>query len=220
MGGIKSLPFISTMKRHNIVKYSKESLELIELCEEDQRELKMLSKAYYDQVAKDKFSELSKNYQINSVKRTKQALRILDKIKEPTLVNIGEEASIALVVLVLHAKLVDMKIVMRAFKDSRDAIAVSVIPVLEDKILVFEGLEQKFGTQWMEGEDGRPFLYPVKDFNKINELRAKYNLGPIARPKIVSLKEDGSKLRAVTKEDQRMPTSKELKLFKGEFNYE
>jgi len=208
------------MKSLNMYKFPVESSRLISLSAEDQDELKKLSKAYYKHIPKVRFDKLYKDYQIHSVNRTKEALRILGKIGQPTLENIGEKASVALIVLILHSELADMKLVMKAFKHSKKAIKLSALPALEDKILIFEGLDQKFGTQWMEGEDGQPFLYPVKDFDNVNKLRSKYGLGPIVRPKIMSLNGDSGKTIPANSSDQRMPTEKELKLFKGEFIYE
>lgn len=48
--------------------------------------------------------------------------------------------------------------------------------------MIIEQKKQLFGTNWTLGEDGVPFLIPVRDFKNVNNRRAMYMLGPIKRP--------------------------------------
>jgi hypothetical protein len=52
---------------------------------------------------------------------------------------------------------------------------------LEDRIAVQEGRKQRYGTQWMDDiRDGRARPLPLKDPERVNELRASVGLGPLA----------------------------------------
>jgi hypothetical protein len=57
---------------------------------------------------------------------------------------------------------------------------------LEDRIALYEGRPQRFGTQWMDDpEDGRARPLPLADPQHVNELRASVGLGllyPIPEP--------------------------------------
>lgn len=67
-----------------------------------------------------------------------------------------------------------LKIMAKAVKKGDEEAA--FMAYLEDRILVAEGKEQKYGTQ-IDKENRR--LYPVKDLEKVDLLRARVGLGPI-----------------------------------------
>jgi hypothetical protein len=196
------------------INYPDEASRLISLLESDQVDLKRLSRAYYDHLSNEQYKKIAKDYAEETKNRTKEMMNILNKIGAPTINNIGEEASEALCVLALHSDLTAMKKVLKAFQDNMGSILINVIPSLQDKVLIFYGEKQKFGTQWVQGEDGKPFLYPLEDFDKASKLREDYGLGVIVRPKIMSLEHEDQDVLA-TSHDQREPTDREIKLFKG-----
>lgn len=52
---------------------------------------------------------------------------------------------------------------------------------LEDRVLVGQGLPQRFGTQLRFDEaTGRPALYPIEDEERVDERRAAAGMGPLA----------------------------------------
>jgi hypothetical protein len=205
----------------NDLNYPEHAKLLIKLLDEDQAELKLVSLAYREKIPKEEYRLINSDYVINSRRRSREALNILDNIKIPSLSNIGKQASAALAVIALHSNLDMMKTVLGAFKAGSDEVLIEVIPALEDKILILSNKKQRFGTQWLEGEDGKPFLYPIEDFDEVNTLREGYGLGLLKYPKILSgensLEADTKKVSASA---QRRPSLKEFKLFKGEDEYE
>lgn len=51
---------------------------------------------------------------------------------------------------------------------------------LEDRIALYEGRPQRFGTQWMDDPiDGRARPWHLADADRVNELRASVGLGPL-----------------------------------------
>ena len=51
---------------------------------------------------------------------------------------------------------------------------------LEDRIAMYEGCPQRFGTQWVDDPvDGRPLPWRLADAERVNELRASVGLGPL-----------------------------------------
>jgi hypothetical protein len=203
------------------IKYPKQAKTLLDLLEKDQADLKQLAKVHYSKVPRSQYIELDNAYNSRSAEREKQMLAILSEVKSPTIANIGSQASEAIAVIALHSDLETMKTVLKRFKASNTDYVLSVIPALEDKVNIFEGRTQKFGTQWLEGEDGKPFLYPIEDFSKVNDLRKGYGLDALKWPRImVEHSNTPTPIKKVSVNDQRLPTEKELRRFKGEIEYE
>ena len=51
---------------------------------------------------------------------------------------------------------------------------------LEDRINMYEGRPQRFGSQWMDSpEDGRARPWRLADPDQVNQLRASVGLGPL-----------------------------------------
>lgn len=51
---------------------------------------------------------------------------------------------------------------------------------LEDRIRVFEGRKQRYGTQIDSGPDGEPRPHPIEDPDSIDERRSAVGLEPLA----------------------------------------
>ncbi len=86
--------------------------------------------------------------------------------------------------LALHSYLDEMKKVLAAYqkvyKRNPDDVNKESIPSLTDRIMVLEQRTQLFGNNWMLDKKGKYFLVPVKDFEHMNQRRAKYGLNPPA----------------------------------------
>jgi hypothetical protein len=51
---------------------------------------------------------------------------------------------------------------------------------LEDRIAMYEGRPQRYGTQWIDDpRDGRDRPWTLADPNRVNELRAEVGLEPL-----------------------------------------
>ena len=51
---------------------------------------------------------------------------------------------------------------------------------LEDRIALYEGRSQRFGSQWLDDpRDGRRLPWKLVDPERVNELRASAGLGPL-----------------------------------------
>ena len=201
-----------------VMKFPDLAHELIELFDVDQRELREFSNRFYDtqQIPDSKEFRLARAKLRNGVnKRSKRIEEIIQHVGAPTISNIGKEGSEALAVLALHSTLDIMKNILRLFSDSyknnNHDTEPSLIPALHDRVCILQHHKQKFGTQWLLGEDGKPFLYPIENFGIVNSLRASYGLKPISRPRLIA-REAGiqDKPIAALTTDQRQPTSKEF----------
>ena len=74
-------------------------------------------------------------------------------------------------------------------RECRDQLALAVaagaapawqLAYLEDRIRVFEGKPQRYGTQLREGADGRPEPCPIDEPERVEFLRAEAGLPPLA----------------------------------------
>lgn len=168
--------------------------ELIKLVEEDQSEIRhhyQKLKVLDSEAAKDK---LNGQLKMDCHARAKRMIDILHEIIEPSITNIGLDGSEAVSVLALHSYLDEMKEVLAAYKaayarDPNDVYKES-IPSLTDRIMVFEEQTQLYGNNWSLDKDGRYFLIPVKDFEHMNERRAKFGLGPRMKPTVYAIGEE------------------------------
>lgn len=114
----------------------------------------------------------------------KQLVKILDVIKTPSVKNIGQDGALAVWLIAQHASydLALMKRVLRlirsATKSNRKNGYYRGIPYLLDRIRIFEGQPQLYGTQFFMGTNGRPNLYSVQDQKNLDKRRAAYGLEP------------------------------------------
>jgi hypothetical protein len=117
---------------------------------------------------------------------TEELKSIIDEFGWPTIDLVGEEASNNAWLLAQHAdhdlefqkEVLDLLIERRG--ENPNSIRASNIAYLTDRILVAEGKEQEFGTQFKIGDDGLT-LRPVRDFKNVNERRFEYGLDEIER---------------------------------------
>jgi hypothetical protein len=155
--------------------------ELLTLLAADQGEVREYATLYRSAPYAADMWDLRERFLLRSRERAKRIQEILDEIGTPTIANVGADGSQAISVLALHAQLSDMKRVLRSFRESYQKDPYSVyheaIPSLTDRVLIIQRKQQRFGTQWILGSDGKFFLAPVRDFAHMNERRAKYGLG-------------------------------------------
>jgi hypothetical protein len=59
-----------------------------------------------------------------------------------------------------------------------EEVPVRLMGFLDDRVRVADGRPQLYGTQFLEGEDGKPEPCPIEDPDKLDERRAAIGLGP------------------------------------------
>jgi len=96
----------------------------------------------------------------------------------------GEEGSRAAWLVLQHA-IAHPALQRRGLVLLKDAVARGEVPaveaaMLEDRIRVFEGRPQRYGTQFDWDEDGRLSPLPVEDEANVDERRRSVGLGPLA----------------------------------------
>lgn len=195
--------------------YPKQAAELIQLLQEDQTEGIAFAKKYFDAVDKSSLDEEKSMQHERIAKRAERALKILDEIKEPTLSNIGEEGAQALSILTLHASSDALQKCLRAFEisyaNNKEDTYSKAIPSMTDWVLIIERKPQKFGTQWLFDSNNYPFLYPVEDFEHVNERRTEYGIEPFRWPRSMAWPEEKQPWlkRPLSELVMRMPTDQE-----------
>ncbi len=203
--------------------YPELAKELVGLLDEDQIQFKAFAARYYALETGAKQLRRSE-IQLRAAckRRARKMLNILEKIGKPTLSNIGKQASEAITVLALHANYQVMKHVLAEFRECEKQDSANVhlpsIPALVDRIQILEGHEQVFGSQWLEGDNGKPSLYPVHSLRSVNTRRTAYGLKALRRPRIMAFRDAARKaVIPATADDMRPPTTEELKRYVGDY---
>lgn len=197
------------------ITYSAQAAELIQLLQEDQKEGIAFAKEYLETPDKSKLAAEKAEQHKRITARAKRALEILDEIKEPTLSNIGEDGAQALSILTIHASHDALKKCLIAFEecDAKDKANTyyKAIPSMTDWALIMEHKPQKFGTQWLFDSNNYPFLYPVEDFEHVNERRVEYGIEPFRWPRSMAWPEEKQPWlkRPLSEAAMRMPTEQE-----------
>ena len=152
-------------------------------------------------------------------KRAHRMLQILDLVGQPTIQNIGQEASEAVLLLAQHSHLAIMKKILRkyrsAYKKDARSIPFTYLPSLIDRIMILEHRQQYYGTQWMKSADDIPFLVHIKNFNYVEARRAEFGLGSIKKPTDLASKTNPHPLGVgnATKSDMRKLTESDYALY-------
>lgn len=189
--------------------------ELLAMLAQDQEEIRAQSKVYKH--APTAASTLSDRERLAArrIERAERVLAILGEIKEPTIDTIGADGSQAVSVLAAHSRLSIMEKILHTFeccyRTDPNSVYHEAIPSLTDWVRVLEKKEQEFGTRWMVGSDGNPFLPPVRDFKNMNKRRAAHGLGRARQPRDLTYGVPNGPLPPETQEeDQRKPTQTEF----------
>lgn len=116
-------------------------------------------------------------------KRSAEVLELLNVIKEPTIVNIGQDGSEAILVLTLHSNINIMEKVLNIYEKSitkdSSSVALDYVAVLVDRISIIRTRKQKLGTIWLEDINGVTFIAPIINIRDVNKRRINYGLDPI-----------------------------------------
>jgi hypothetical protein len=110
--------------------------------------------------------------------------KIMRVIGWPSAARVGTEASEAAWLIAQHA--ISRPDIMRAARDAlrkeADAGRASKagLAYLEDRIAVFEGRAQRYGTQFNWDDHGEMSPMPIEDAGQVDARRATVGLGPLA----------------------------------------
>lgn len=121
------------------------------------------------------------------VENTVRLKQIVAQYGWPTVELVGKKASYNAWLLAQHAdkdrafqrQVLDL---MRAARKSNpDSIESKNIAYLTDRLLVAEGKEQEFGTQFYITDEEKLVPSPIRDRENVNKRREEYGLYPIER---------------------------------------
>ena len=130
---------------------------------------------------------------------------IIDLIGYPTTDKVGKEASDAAWLVIQHAISLPgfMKRCAVVLKEAVAENKASFINLayLKDRIAVFEGNPQQYGTQFDWDEDGKMSPSPFDDLHKVNERRKAAGL---------NLLEEQTAIMRARAESEKAPTPKDL----------
>jgi hypothetical protein len=109
----------------------------------------------------------------------------------------GEEAVKSAWYIVMHAISLPslQRKVLGILESDRTACLPAQLAMLEDRVLVFSGKKQKYGTQMDWNSNGNLNPYPIENIEQVDLLRKEVNLPPL-RESIITLRE-----RAITEQD-------------------
>ncbi len=194
------------------MKYPALSEELVNLLEEDQREVKAHSALFKSKPSEKKLKQSAENLRKNADHRTTRVLEIIDEIGTPTKDKISWHGIEAITVIALHSKHSLMKKILEHLQQAPEGqVDKKLLPALIDRVRVLDGQKQLFGTQWFKGFQDKPYLYPVENFQNMNKRRKEYGLSEARRPR--DLTEDSRKEATpplATEADQHQPSKEEL----------
>lgn len=205
-----------------MIKYPEYRARLLKMLQEDQQDIREHSKLYKSAPGTSRTVISRKKLAKKCMNRAEEMLRILEKVKEPTIDHVGADGSQAISVLALHSRLSIMQKVLRVFqksyRKSPQNVYFEAIPSLLDRVLILQCKKQKFGTQWLVSRDGSFFLYPVEDFKSMNKLRKEHGLPSARRPRDLTYGIPGGPSPSEAREsDQRVPTKEEYDDYAAEF---
>lgn len=121
----------------------------------------------------------------------KRLKEIVEEIGWPTISLVGTEASNAAWVIIQHASNIEfMEYCLTLMKAcSASDVNQANIAYLEDRVKMYKGEPQLYGTQW-KGPRGKAVLYDLANPESVDELREKMGLVTLAEDRAV-LKNSG-----------------------------
>ncbi|HBB65352.1 MAG TPA: hypothetical protein DCZ84_01775 [Candidatus Vogelbacteria bacterium] len=148
------------------------------------RDVQLLNKRHLDRKNneyKRVIAGLIKKLRILDAKHTREMKKITTRCDWPGRSLVGKRGAAAAWLLVQHADhdLVFQKKCLILMKSAApDEVESKHIAYLTDRILVHEGKEQIYGTQFKSGPDNNYAPFPIKDPRRLNKLRKEIGLEP------------------------------------------
>ena len=115
----------------------------------------------------------------------KRLREIVDEIGWPTISLVGSDASNAAWLIIQHASDIEfMESCLGLMKSCTEGeIKLANVAYLEDRVRMYKGESQLYGTQW-KGPVGRAVLYALVNPESVDERRATMGLGTLAEDRI------------------------------------
>ena len=104
---------------------------------------------------------------------------ILDRFGLPTRAMVGAAGSDAAMLIVQHSSTLQERVLALAKAEPIGEISPEKLAMLEDRVLVHQGKQQKFGTQFTLGPDGVFRFSPVSDAASLDARRAAAGMPPM-----------------------------------------
>lgn len=143
-----------------------------------------------DQQAREKFYSLNDSTEKSfrdivepvDEKNYKKIAEIIEEIGYPTISKVGKQASFnAWLIIQHHPEGEFQKKCLQLMEKNRDGVDPQNIAYLKDRVLMYSGKKQIYGTQLKQNEITKKLeLYEVEDKEHLDERRKKIGLEPIA----------------------------------------
>jgi len=130
-----------------------------------------------EELEKNLWAIVNKNDSINLVK----VEEIIEKFGYPGKTLVGEPTNKAAWYVIQHSKKIPIYFEIIKQSGEKNEIPMTLVATMEDRMLMYEGKEQIYGTQGagrlILNEKGEElffnFIWPIKDIKKVNDLRKK-----------------------------------------------
>jgi hypothetical protein len=130
----------------------------------------------------ERLDSLRKVIQVYDEKNLRRVTELLDKYGWLGTDDVGRKGNQALYLVILHADPATRKKYLPKMRDAneRGKAAASELALLEDRVLLDEGKNQRYGSQLKFNPDkGTYELYPIDDEAEVNERRQEMGLAPL-----------------------------------------
>jgi len=153
------------------------------MVKEEQKELKQVF-SFGDKKSQEKTHD---TVMLRCHERSHELLKIINKIKYPSIRAVGVQGSEAVLTLAMHSYLDVMEKIVAIFDnlvlENPESVSLQYLPALKDRIHVIKYGRQLYGTQWTLGEDKTPFMIEVDEPDQLEARRKKYNMMPLVQPR-------------------------------------
>lgn len=151
----------------------------------------LLGMAEYDQQVRTELAETGELFEGYNARmaavhdsNAQELERIVGQFGWPGVSLVGDDGAEAAWLILQHAigkpKLQRRCLPLLKQAAELDEIPASQVAYLEDRICVFEGRPQRYGTQFDWDEHGMMSPYPLQDHEQVDEYRKSVGLGPLS----------------------------------------
>ncbi len=156
--------------------------ELLQIRQLDQR-IRQLYLRENQKEVKDSLllSSISHEWRQIDERNTKRICEILDSYGWPGKQRVGYNACFATWLVIQHADVKWQKKYLPLFREAsvKGELPGSIVAMMEDRILMNDGLPQKYGSQITKDEQGNPIVYKLQDPSKVNQWRTELGMDPL-----------------------------------------
>jgi len=157
-----------------------ELLRMLELDQSTRREAKEVAAAHGRQ--SPEYAVLRERGKAMDARHAARLVEIVDAHGWPGTSRVGTEAGHAAFLLLQHADPdTQRRLLPRVRQAAADGeVRSSDLPLLEDRVRLYSGQPQLYGTQIVRGADGRPAVWAIEDEEHVEERRAAAGMEPLS----------------------------------------